>query len=125
MKYRVFISLLIDGYADKIIAGLFKMGFEISPIENEYILYNANSLCSLFAMSVGTKNTNAGLLRDCICKFLDLAHISYYSLIVVEENSSVAWSGSNISINVLKRKPKVDVPYLKIVKEPETTNDKQ
>lgn len=115
-------SLLIDNYVDKIVAGLFRIGFEVSPITDKYLLSKQNSPCALLGILIGSENTDVKLLRNTIEGFLNRSHIRYYSLLVSTDDSDMAWTESNIK---LIRKQKIDVPYLKIVKEPENQNDKQ
>lgn len=120
MMYTVFISMLTKLYADKIVAGLVRLGYGVAPAGGSgYLVYGDDSPAAILSMRITTDLPEQETLRDKIRAFLNESEISYYSIVVVNGQPGTAWAGSNISLNKIKQRAVVrkNVPYLKLVRK--------
>lgn len=121
-RYCVFISLVTKLHVDKIIAGMFRLGYNIECLGKHFILASGDSPVATFAMRVVSDLAYAEI-RDSVVKLLDDANISYYNVIVIDGAAGLAWKGSNISLNSIRQKRAArNVSHLKLVKQQDPIN---
>jgi len=111
----VFISLLTKLAVDKIVVGLFRLGYGVAPATSGgYLVSGEDSPAAILGIQITGNEFEA--LRNKIKVFLNENEISYYSIFVVNGQPGIAWAGSNISLSKTKRVRK-DVPYLQLVRK--------
>src|SRR5271154_5521516 len=118
MNCTVFVSLLTKLSVDKLVTGLFRLGYGVAPVTSGgYLLEGEDSPAAILGMQITAENLEHQSLRNKIKKFLNENEIGYYSIVVVNGQPGIAWAGSNISLSKAKTRMRKDVPYLKRVRK--------